>query len=893
MQQIKAHRTFSRRRAWPLAIVAGGVALAGLPTGTQAASTCTDASCPTDFIQLTSPEIQSTKSSFKFQARISQAKLPVDDVTFPKVIVKLRDGVNTWCSQTVPQVKVRDSVLNLEVGPETGMTCTMPLEDIIAGKNGLGFQICINNEENCLKPIALSSVPYSVKSEYARRAQQAFEADVAAQAHYAHRIAADLDLLQSPTIGTGYYDFHTPVTALTIPGLNVPVSNKEGVMQWTPVASAEKKLNILLKTDANGAVPAAYTRLDELKLHAVVSKALGKLEVSEATNLKSTLDVTGVSTLNNTLTVAGATTINNTLTTKLAATMQATLQVNGATTLGTAVTATNLLTSNGAALFKSTLTSSGATTINNTLNATGLTTLSGGLAVTGAGNATTIGGTLGVSGATQIANSLTVNGANGNLDVTGTSTLTTLKVPNTGSATFDGPVTFNGSVNLPSTGGLSMATIAVSGTSLLSAQFGGATFGNPVAFNGSATFAGATFNNAVTFNNAGTFTGSLTVPVGGFEMGNSDNIVLGHSTNNVAAGVLGATIGGGGSFSSIFSAPNAIAASYGVISGGRGNTIGTSAFAGHVGGGQMNNVQGNESSIVGGSSNTIGNSAGDSVIAGGSGNTVNGGYSAISGGYICSAGGNYASVGGGHNNAADGNYSMVPGGSSNRTTGDNSFAAGSRAKSLATGAFTWSDSSISADFSNSTANSFKVRAVGGVGFYTNTAASTGVVLGSGSGAWAAVSDRNQKHDIKELDPGSVLKKLDTVPVASWRYKEEVGQPLHMGPMAQDFYAAFGLGADDKHIVTVDADGVALAAVKGVHAVTKEQRKELDKLEGEVKSLRDQNEALEARLAKLESAGTRGSAHGASMFGTFGFAGFAGFAGLGLVLVASRRRKDLP
>ena len=34
-------------------------------------------------------------------------------------------------------------------------------------------------------------------------------------------------------------------------------------------------------------------------------------------------------------------------------------------------------------------------------------------------------------------------------------------------------------------------------------------------------------------------------------------------------------------------------------------------------------------------------------------------------------------------------------------------------------------------------------------------------------------------------------------------------------MAQDFYAATGLGKDDLHISTLDSEGVALAAIRGL------------------------------------------------------------------------------
>lgn len=851
MQQIKAHRTLSRRRAWPLALTAGMVVVWGLPASTQAASTCTDQSCPTDFIQLTSPEIQSTKTSFKFQARISQAKLPVDDVTFNKVIVKLRDGVNTWCSQSLSNVKVRDSVLNLEVGPDTGMTCSMPLEDLIAGKNGLGFQICINNEENCLKPIALSSVPYSVKAEYARRAQQAFEADVAAQAHYAHRIAADLDLLQAPTIGTGYYDFHTPLSAVTVPGLNIAISNKEGVMQWTPVATAEKKLNIVLKNEANGATPASFSRLDELKLHAVLTRDLGKLEVSEGTKLFSTLDVTGATTMASTLAVTGATTLNSTLLTKGATTLQSTLAVTGATTLNStllakgATTVQNTLNATGATTLGSTLGVTGATTLSSTLGVTGATTLGSTLAVTGAttlsGGLTvaappasvshSIAGPTAISGATQMTGSLSIT-STGGLNVDAISNLTTLKVPSAGSATFDGSATFNS----------------------------GATF------NGTTTFTGTVNLPAI---NSASFT-TLNLPFAGLKMGSDDNIRFGTTASNVVsfgAGVKSSTIAGGIS--------NMINGNYGFIGGGTFNSVGAFTAA-VVAGGQSNSANGDNAVVGGGALNQA--NAATATVGGGSSNTASG----IS-----------ATVGGGSGNSASGVFATVPGGKDNSATGDYAIAMGNRARGSGKGSFTWADNA-GIDFTNGTDNSFKARATGGFVFQTSSNQAQGfqgVTLNPGGGGWNVTSDRNMKHEIREVDPKQVLAKLDSVAVGTWRYKLEVSQALHMGPMAQDFYAAFGLGDDEKHIGTVDADGVALAAVKGVHAVTKEQQVEITELKGELKHLRDQNNALEARLAKLERSGGKGAAGtGLGMFGTLGF---AGFAGLGMMLVAGRRRKDLP
>ena len=61
----------------------------------------------------------------------------------------------------------------------------------------------------------------------------------------------------------------------------------------------------------------------------------------------------------------------------------------------------------------------------------------------------------------------------------------------------------------------------------------------------------------------------------------------------------------------------------------------------------------------------------------------------------------------------------------------------------------------------------------------------------------------------------MLDKVAELPVSTWSYKAQGPDIRHIGPMAQDFTAAFGVGEDDRHITSVDADGVALAAIKGL------------------------------------------------------------------------------
>jgi hypothetical protein len=110
------------------------------------------------------------------------------------------------------------------------------------------------------------------------------------------------------------------------------------------------------------------------------------------------------------------------------------------------------------------------------------------------------------------------------------------------------------------------------------------------------------------------------------------------------------------------------------------------------------------------------------------------------------------------------------------------------------------------------------------------------------------SDRNAKTDFAAADPAEVLQKVAALPVQSWRYKSEAEGVRHLGPMAQDFHAAFGVGPDDKHIDTVDADGVALAAIQGLNQKVESGKQ---KTESRMERLEAENKELRGRLNKLE------------------------------------------
>jgi outer membrane murein-binding lipoprotein Lpp len=153
----------------------------------------------------------------------------------------------------------------------------------------------------------------------------------------------------------------------------------------------------------------------------------------------------------------------------------------------------------------------------------------------------------------------------------------------------------------------------------------------------------------------------------------------------------------------------------------------------------------------------------------------------------------------------------------------------------------WADSS-GPIFSSTTNNQFAVRATGGFVFYTS--ASVGATLAAGSGSWTSMSDRNAKENFAPLDPQSVLAKVAALPLSTWNYKAQNPAIRHLGPMAQDFKAAFGLGETDTGITGVDADGVALAAIQGLN-------QKLDETRADNAALRTDNADLRARLEKLE------------------------------------------
>lgn len=375
-----------------------------------------------------------------------------------------------------------------------------------------------------------------------------------------------------------------------------------------------------------------------------------------------------------------------------------------------------------------------------------------------------------------------------------------------------------------------------------------------------------------------------------------ESVITGGVSNVIAGNQRSAFIGAG-AFNQIFEDN-----SHAAIVGGRQNRIGTNTLISVVVGGALNRIGNNVDGglMVGGFRNDILGSLDPSrraiapVLLGGSDNEI---------GWQSS----WSAILGGDNNRIGTNCpSAVILGGTNNLVLDNagySLAAGRRARANHLGAFVFADSQ-NASFWSAGQNTFNIRAEGGVhlnedtslhfgsttrqminlwserygigvqsgtfycrtdenGSYSwyrgGTHANTGNTPGPGgvemmrltsgglrvNGTFVSASDRHLKENFKPVDAQEVLKKVVRLPLSEWNYRDDPSS-RHVGPMAQDFHAAFGVGPDDKHITTVDADGVALAAIQGLNdklerqsAALRERDRRIEKLEAELQELRAQ------------------------------------------------------
>jgi len=294
-----------------------------------------------------------------------------------------------------------------------------------------------------------------------------------------------------------------------------------------------------------------------------------------------------------------------------------------------------------------------------------------------------------------------------------------------------------------------------------------------------------------------------------------------------------------------YSAPSSSGAAGNLVAGHPNNSVGSGVSASTIAGGGTSS----DANEVTGSSSTVG---------GGTGNTARGDFTTVAGGERNEASGDHATVSGGQGNTASGQHATVAGGENCTASASNAFAAGTNASADHEGSFVWSDTS-SGGLSSLNPNEFAVSAAGGVFFFTNSGATTGVELTSGSGSWSSTSSRAVKSNVDPVDPEDILDRVHDLEISTWNYDAEGEEVRHMGPMAEDFAAAFSLGDDEGRISNVDADGVAFAAIQGLSETLDERAAELadhrstvDEQADRIDTLESENEALRERLAAVEA-----------------------------------------
>jgi hypothetical protein len=235
--------------------------------------------------------------------------------------------------------------------------------------------------------------------------------------------------------------------------------------------------------------------------------------------------------------------------------------------------------------------------------------------------------------------------------------------------------------------------------------------------------------------------------------------------------------------------------------------------------------------VSGGEANTA---FGDAwaTVGGGHQNTARGRGATVSGGEENVARNRSSTVGGGAQNTASGRNATVPGGHSNTASGAYSFAAGRKATANESGTVVFGD-----------ATDNEMQSEGSNGVYSQ--------MPMYAPSFNTTSARAKKQSVSPVSPESVLDGVTDLEVSTWEFTD-TDDGRHMGPMAGAFAEAFELGDDDESIASVDADGVALAAIQGLADRLESKDDRIDELESENEALRARLDDLDARLDAVES-----------------------------------------
>ena len=119
-----------------------------------------------------------------------------------------------------------------------------------------------------------------------------------------------------------------------------------------------------------------------------------------------------------------------------------------------------------------------------------------------------------------------------------------------------------------------------------------------------------------------------------------------------------------------------------------------------------------------------------------------------------------------------------------------------------------------------------------------------------TGTYTPSSSRTVKEGFSAIEPRAVLRKVLDLPITTWSYKRDPGV-RHIGPVSEDFFAAFAVGTDDKGISVTDSAGVTLAAIQGLNQVVQEKDKEITDLKSRVEALEKLVQSLAREKAAAE------------------------------------------
>jgi hypothetical protein len=237
--------------------------------------------------------------------------------------------------------------------------------------------------------------------------------------------------------------------------------------------------------------------------------------------------------------------------------------------------------------------------------------------------------------------------------------------------------------------------------------------------------------------------------------------------------------------------------------------------------------------------------------------TASGEYSTAMGRYTIASGENSTAIGynttasrafstaTGYSVTASGEYSTAMGNNVSTNEKWGSFAIGDISN--------WSDVPL-----NDTNNQMAMRFAGGYKLYTSSDLSTGAYMNSGDNSWSTISDRRKKENFSAIDGEVFLKKIAQFNLTSWNYKgQDPKLHRHYGPMAQDFYAAFGndgVGSigNDTTINQADMEGVSFIAIQALVKRTEELQKENETMKRKMEMIENKNAFLSKENTELKA-----------------------------------------